>query len=73
MSLAKVWAYRGQLHGWRYIILIDAFLVSKRGISPIMKSPHTLHQPAAAACDWTRDLPLHRIPSSAKASDTQAT
>ena len=42
--LAKARAYRGPLHGWHCRILINAFLVRDRGISPRMKTPHTLRR-----------------------------
>ena len=43
--LAKARAYRGPLHGWHCRILINAYLVRNRGISPWMKTPHTLRRP----------------------------
>ena len=43
--MAKARAYRGPLQGWHYRILMNAFLVRNRRISPSMKTLHTFCRP----------------------------
>ena len=69
--LAKARAYRGPLHGWHCRILINAFLVRNRGISPRMKTPRTLRRPLHGIEPATRTA-LRGIPSSANASTRSA-
>ena len=58
-GLAKARAWRKPLHGWHCRLLINAFLVRNRVISPRMKTPRTLRRSLPTIEPATsRDLPL---------------
>ena len=44
-AISPIWRYGPPLHDWHCQILINAFLVKNRGISPRMKTPRTLRRP----------------------------